>query len=131
LEVIIFPKDYEKYREQLVEDNKIFIRGKVSLSEEDQAKLIAEKIISFDDVPKELWIRFDDITKYKSQESDLLQLMDLHKGKDTLIVYLEKEKQKKVFSGNHLVDATQMMGTDILKKYGDKSVKIVDKAVHF
>jgi DNA polymerase-3 subunit alpha len=82
-------------------------------------------------VPKELWIRFDDITKYRSQEPDLLQLMDLHKGKDTLIVYLEKEKQKKVFSGNHLVDATQMMGTDILKKYGDKSVKIVDKAVHF
>ncbi|MCX4384161.1 MAG: OB-fold nucleic acid binding domain-containing protein, partial [Parabacteroides distasonis] len=35
VEVIVFPRDYEKNREYLEEENKIFIRGRVS--EEDEA----------------------------------------------------------------------------------------------
>ena len=52
VEVIIFPNDYEKYQAELTEEAKLYIKGRVSASEDQQAKLIAEKIIPFDKVAK-------------------------------------------------------------------------------
>lgn len=49
VEVIVFPKDYEKYGELLMEDAKVFIKGRVSVEEEKDGKLICEQIISFDE----------------------------------------------------------------------------------
>ena len=47
VEVIVFPRDYEKYREYLNEDEKIYVRGRVSLSEDAKGKLICEKVVAF------------------------------------------------------------------------------------
>ena len=57
VEVIIFPRDYEKYQQYLGEDQKIYIRGRVSASDDQQAKLVCEKILPFDEIPKEIWIK--------------------------------------------------------------------------
>ncbi|MGN0402860.1 MAG: DNA polymerase III subunit alpha [Acetatifactor sp.] len=49
VEVVVFPKDYEKYGSQLVEDAKIFVKGHASLEEDKDGKLICEQIVSFED----------------------------------------------------------------------------------
>jgi len=49
VEVVVFPKDYEKFSALLVEDAKIFVKGRVSVEEEKDGKLICEQIISFDE----------------------------------------------------------------------------------
>ena len=53
VEVIVFPRDYEKYREYLNEDEKIYVRGRVSLSEDAKGKLICERVVAFSQIPKE------------------------------------------------------------------------------
>ena len=58
VEVVVFPRDYEKNREELEIDHKVFIRGKVSEEDEKASKLICETIIPFDHVKKELWLQF-------------------------------------------------------------------------
>ena len=60
VEVIVFPRDYEKYRDLLVEDNKVFIQGRTSVEEEKDAKLICREVHGFDEGRKELWIQFPD-----------------------------------------------------------------------
>ena len=50
VEVIVFPNDYEKYGHILIEDAKVFVRGRVSVEEDKDGKLISEKIASFDEV---------------------------------------------------------------------------------
>ena len=50
VEVVVFPREYEKYSTVLTEDEKIFIRGRVSVEEERDAKLICEEIRTFDEV---------------------------------------------------------------------------------
>ncbi len=50
VEVVIFPKDYEKYSALLQEDAKVFIKGRTSVEEEKDGKLICEQIVSFDEV---------------------------------------------------------------------------------
>ena len=48
----------------LEEDNKVFIKGRVTMEDKD-AKLICQNIVSFDAVPREIWIRFSDMTAYQ------------------------------------------------------------------
>lgn len=49
VEVVVFPKDYEKYSSMLVEDAKVFIRGHASVEEDRDGKLICEQIVGFDE----------------------------------------------------------------------------------
>lgn len=49
VEVVIFPRDYEQYSALLTEDAKLFVRGRISVEEDKDAKLICEQIASFDE----------------------------------------------------------------------------------
>lgn len=49
VEVVVFPRDYEKYSAMLLEDSKVFVKGRVSLEEEKDGKLICEQIVTFDE----------------------------------------------------------------------------------
>ena len=49
VEVVVFPKDYEKYNTILQEDAKIFISGRASVEEDKDAKLICEQIVTFEE----------------------------------------------------------------------------------
>ena len=49
VEVVVFPKDYERYSALLVEEGKVFIKGRVSLEEDKDGKLIFEQAVSFED----------------------------------------------------------------------------------
>lgn len=49
VEVVVFPQVYERYNTLLTEDAKVFIRGRVSLEEDKDGKLICDQIISFED----------------------------------------------------------------------------------
>ena len=60
VEIVVFPRDYEKNREYLEVDQKVFVKGRVSEEEEKASKLICEKIIPFERTKKELWIQFPD-----------------------------------------------------------------------
>ena len=48
VEIVVFPGQYEKYGTLLTEESKIFIKGRVSVEDEKDGKLICEQIISFD-----------------------------------------------------------------------------------
>jgi DNA polymerase-3 subunit alpha len=47
VEIIVFPKSYETYGKLLTEDEKIFVRGRSSVEEDKDAKLICEEIYTF------------------------------------------------------------------------------------
>ena len=49
VEIVVFPKDYEKYSSILKEDAKIFVKGRASVEEDRDGKLICEQIVSFDE----------------------------------------------------------------------------------
>ena len=72
IEVLVFPKLYEKYRQIIAEDNKVFITGRVTSGGEENAKMICETITSFDDKSSELWIRFENKEEYEEKYPQLL-----------------------------------------------------------
>ena len=77
VEVIVFPKDYEKYASMLTEDKKIFVEGRSSVEEDKDAKLICERIKSFDDIPKKLWVQFADMKAFEEGYQDLIKILGI------------------------------------------------------
>ncbi len=129
VEVLVFPRDYEKNRAILVEDNKVFVRGRVSLGDEAKGKLICEKIIPFDGLPKILWIQFADKASYFAEEADLLDFLADSDGNDRVGIFLQKERAKKFLGISHTVRADEELLEKLALKYGKENVKVVEKPI--
>ena len=129
MEILIFPNVLERYRYMLKENEKIFVKGKVSIGDDEQGKLICDQIISFDKVPRELWIQFKDKNEYMLKENELLEFIRNSDGNDTLIIYCKAEKAKKVFPRNMRINADAGMVNQLSEKYGTDNVKVVEKSI--
>ena len=124
VEVIVFPRDYEKYNSRLVEDGKVFIKGRVSLEEDRDGKLICERITSFDEIPKKLWIRFPTMKAYEAGIEDLLRDISESEGNDGVVLYIEDKKQMKKLPPGRNVNADEALYDALCKKYGKDNIKI-------
>ncbi len=127
VEVIVFPKDYESKRELFVEDSKVFIQGRVSVGEDPVGKLICERVTPFTDLPKELWLKFPDKESYMAVEREILNDLKESEGDDSVIIYLEKERARKVLPANRNVNAGDGLLDALVKKLGEKNVKLIEK----
>ena len=121
MEVIVFPNTYEKESGKLEEDNKVFLSGRVSLEEERDGKLICEKVIPFDDVPRKLWIRFPDPEAYRQGAADLKKLVDEHGGRDKVVIFIENPKLRKELPAGQGVRANEHFMTLVKRRFGDKN----------
>ncbi len=124
VEVIVFPKSYEKYSEKLKEDEKIFIHGRVSAEEEKDAKLICEKIEGFDEIPKKLWLKFADMDIYQEKQQQVEEILNASEGPDQVIYYIEATKQMKKLPANKNVRADTGMLSALEGVLGKENVKV-------
>lgn len=129
VEVIVFPKDFEKYKTILEIDNKVFIRGKATVEEDKDAKLICQEIIPFDAVPREIWIRFPDFSGYLTFEKELYKLLEEYEGNDSVVVYCEKEKAMKRFPKNMNVKANSELIAKLQQIFSEKNIRVVEKCL--
>lgn len=127
VEVIVFPRDYEKNRNLLMDEAKLFVEGRVSIGDDPAGKLVCEKIIPFDDIPKELWVQFEDKDSYLAGEKAFLNSLKMSEGRDSVVVYLKKEKAKKVLPSNWNVKADKTLLSSLSLQYGEKNIKLVEK----
>ena len=129
VEVLVFPKDFEANRDLLTEDAKLFIRGRVSLGDEPAGKLICQQVIPFSKIPKDLWLQFADLEAYQAAEKQLMDTLMLSDGGDRVIIYLRKEKARKILPSGWNVDASRELLGKLTQFYGEKNVKVVEKTI--
>ncbi len=129
VEVVIFPREYEKYRMYLNEDIKVFVRGRVSEEDDNASKLICESIVAFEQVPCELWIQFPDIESYQKEESRFLDSIRYSEGTDQVVIYCAKEKAIKRLPMNRNVHVDKVLFGKLTKEYGENRVKVVEKSI--
>ena len=125
VEIIVFPRDYEKYKDIIVEGGKYIISGRASLEEERDAKLIAEKIVPFEDVSRKVWIQFKNKSELAKVEKEFEDIFIANKGSVKVMFYCREEKQiKQVKVVNGISYAEPVM--ELLRaKIGDENVKII------
>ena len=124
VEVIVFPRDYEKNSMKLLEDNKVFIKGHVSLEEDRDGKVICEKITAFDEIPKKLWIKFSTMEAYQASSDELLQILQTSDGHDSVVIYIEEAKAMKKLPPSYSVQADEELKGQLSAKYGEDNIKI-------
>ncbi len=125
VEVIVFPKDYERYRSMIVEDEKVFVRGRVSINENEGGKVICESINSFDNMPSELWLRFENREQYDVLAAQIEDICSQSDGNDKVIIYLKEEKQKKVLPASKNVKADGELQERLKEVLGAENVAVV------
>lgn len=128
-EVIVFPKDYEKYRSYLENDRKLFIKGRVTVEEDKPAKLICQKIVPFDDLPKQLWVQFQTKDEYRQKEERLFEILSGYDGQDTVIVYLAKDRAKKQLPNSRMTGVCPELLQKLYDEFGNENVKIVQMSI--
>lgn len=131
VEVLVFPKVYEQYKTQLVEDSKIFVEGRVSAEDEKPSKLICDKITPFDEIPRELWIAFPDSEAWEDAKDELMGLISESDGIDPVFIYLKDKKAYRKLPEGFTVKITGEMLETLKKIYGDGcvTVRITRKSV--
>ncbi len=125
VEVIVFPRDYERYGNAVMEDSKVFIRGRVSVEEDKDAKLVCEQITTFERMPKKLWIKFPTKEAYESHKEGLFDVLKDSEGQDSVVIYVETPKAMNPLPPNWNVEAGALLVGRLEKMYGKENVKVV------
>ena len=129
VEIIVFPRDYEKYKILLQEDNKVFVRGKVTVEEEKPAKLICGDVIPFETIPKEVWIKYPNKEDFVKDEQSLYQILSQSDGEDSVIIYLEYEKAIKHLPKSKNINAEVEFINKLKEKYGTGNIQVIEKSI--
>jgi DNA polymerase-3 subunit alpha len=146
-EIIVFPRDYERYRSNLFTDNKIFVKGRASVTEEE-AKLIMSDMLTFEEVEAgsrfsnygsnyrpqkrkepeveesktQVWVCFETMEDYTKSYDDLISILDEYKGSSPVYVMIRENRQMKKLGRGFMVDAASEV-VDVLKlEYGSDKV---------
>ncbi|MEG7530545.1 MAG: DNA polymerase III subunit alpha [Hungatella sp.] len=129
VEVVIFPRDYEKNRAWLIEDAKVFVQGRVSIGEDPVGKVICERLIPFEQIPKQLCIQFADMSAYREKEAQVIDCLKLSEGSDTVVIYLAAEKARKVLPANWNVNSSPELLNRLSTLVGEKNIKVMEKTI--
>ena len=129
VEVVVFPKDYEKNLQYLNVDDRVFIRGRVSSEDDQSSKLICEKIFRFDEVPQELWIQFATISDYHAREKQLFDLLRNSDGKDYVVIYVRDGRSVRRLGDNWTVRADESLLGALSEAFGADNVRLTQKKI--
>ena len=129
VEVVVFPRDYEKNRDYLEVDSKVFVRGRVSEEDDKPSKMICEKIIPFERTKKELWIQFPDKATFLDEEQIVYGYLADSDGDDEVMIYCAKEHAVKKLPKNRNIGINEQILSRLMNHFGEKRVKVVEKPI--
>ena len=129
VEVVVFPRDYEKSQQFLNEEGRVFIQGRVSAEDDRASKLILEKIRPFDNMPREIWIQFDNKESYTQQSQELLADLRRSPGDSAVVIYLKDVKAIKKLPVGYHAQIQDLWLNYMYEKYGKTNVKVVERGL--
>ena len=129
VEVVVFPRDYEKWQTLITDDARVFIQGRVNAEDDRPSKLILEKVHSFEDIPREIWIQFKDKAEYSAAEAELQSFLQSASGTSAVVIYLKHVKAMKRLPAAFCIRINEEILSELKKKYGESNVKVVERVL--
>ena len=128
VEVLVFPRDYKAYGEVLVKDRPVYVRGRASVSEES-GKLIAQRILAMDDIPKTVWIRTKDVAAFDEKKDMLDSIIRENPGEDSVAVFTRAERKFKKLPAYKAVSGSPEVIAQIRDLFGAENVKLSEASI--
>ena len=129
VEIIVFPREYEKFHHLLNEDEKVFVKGHANVEEDKNGKLICESIYSFDDTKRELWLQFETKEAFEAKEQELYAMLRDSDGKDEIVIYISAIKAMKRLPSSHNIRVNDEIVNNLTNFLGKNNVKVVEKSI--
>ena len=129
VEVVIFPRDYEKNQQYLQEDSKVFVKGRVSEEDDNASKLICEEIIPFERTRKELWLQYENKAAYLADEKHLFAMLSDSEGDDEVVIYCKAERVVKRLPKNRNIKIEPGILSRLTNYFGESCAKVVEKPI--
>lgn len=130
VEVIVFPNLYEQYRAFLNNEEKIVVKGRVSIQEEQDAKLIMSDMKRFDElVEKRLWLRIKNEEEWQAKCSAIMDGLRIFNGPHPVVIYLEDSKAKKALKQGVSLDASALRYFEEL--LGNENAKVTERVLKY
>jgi DNA polymerase-3 subunit alpha len=129
VEIIVFPNVYERKRDLLGEDAKVFIRGRANVEEDKDGKIICQDIIPFENLPCELWLRLPNKKVFLEMEPEIYGRLSDYEGNDRIVVYLQEEKQMKQLPKSRGVNARLAVSQKALDGMSEVTVAIKERSL--
>ena len=128
-DVMLFSKNYAKFKDIVVEDNLITVRGRLSIRDGKSPVVVADTIIPWEKKSEEvvqekkIYLRFDtgDIDTYNKVKT----IASSYPGKNQIVI--KCTSTGKVFSFNAKIDINNYVENELVGLLGEKNVVIVDK----
>lgn len=122
LECLVFPNVYTRYRDKLVPDKVVRLKGRLSMREDEQPKIILDAAyeVQPDGETSRIWIRITDENRAALNQLDVF--MAGHEGGCRVILYYEKERGQKELEGRISGDEQVLAG--LRRLFGEQHVKI-------
>ena len=128
VEIVVFPKDYERYSKLIREDARLFVRGRVSGEDDKASKLICEGITPFEDIPQDIWIQFESIEDYSSCAQKLYGAIRGSDGKDEIVIYARSTRSVKRLGPAFSVKLGPELLEQLRSMFGSQNVKVMPGA---
>ncbi|NMA85581.1 MAG: DNA polymerase III subunit alpha [Epulopiscium sp.] len=132
IEVIIFPQQYERLANQLVEDGIYYVEGRVSQQEEEEPKVICQKLIPFAEQEEKgqyvLWIKIPIEVEEEVLSTKILPTLRSFSGDTPVQIYIEATKERLQASRDLWIEPKETC-IDILRQIvGEKNIILQRKA---
>jgi DNA polymerase-3 subunit alpha len=124
IEVIVFPNIYYKFATLLDVDKAVVIKGRISLKEDEEPKIICNEVESLTRKKRKLYIK---IPKDKSLniQNDICVILRKYKGNIPVYLYLEAKDQTLKSSPDLWIRGDSGLLQELTGMLGEKCVKMV------
>ena len=133
VEVVVFPRDYSRFKHLLIKDSKVLIKGNASVTEEE-GKLLLSEIHTFEEIQldvdaesKQLWIKFNTLEEYNIAEQKLLGILGEYPGRTVVNVQLMNPLSKKQMGSRYRVLVNDSLIDKLSREWGSGNVMVVEK----
>ncbi len=123
IEVLVFPKDFEKQGDRLLEDTKVLIKGNVSVDEERGATLLFSDCVDLSTYPRTLWVKFENEAEFGESKDFLATELADRLGPDRCMVYIREGNKKMLFDDDGTMATPQLL-EKLRSRLGDENVTV-------
>lgn len=124
MEIIVFPTVLEKYSRLVEIENIVLIKGRISIKEEEQPKIICEEVSPLKKtVLRKLYLRVNDDVNNELMESAFC-ILKFFGGNTPVCLYDEQQNKVKVLEREYWVSLNDIVLDELKSVLGDENVRV-------
>lgn len=127
IEVVVFPKTYERIKSKIEQDSIVRIKGRVNIKVDELPNIICEAIDGLEKVENsKLYIRLESKDDMQRLNVEIKEIVKNYKGNTPIYVYVNKDKSYYRLSSEKWVTLSDELLQILKEKYGEENIKVLE-----